>query len=73
MDWALEQACHPVQLSASELERYTVLVSGNVGSAVKHGDIIRDWQAHAVARQEIKCDEAQLLSQMSECRKTGWE
>ena len=68
----VEQACHPVELSGEELEKYQILVSGNVGSAVRHGDIIREWQAHVVALQEIKCDPAQLLGQFWECKKKGW-
>ena len=48
---AMEQACHPVKLSAEELLKYMVLVSSNVGSAVLHGDIIREWQAHVIALQ----------------------
>ena len=43
------------------------------GSAALHGDMIRDRQAHVVALQEIKCDQAQLLAQMFESRKKGWE
>ena len=70
---AMEEACHPVKLDADEILKYMILVSGNVGSAVLHGDIIREWQAHVAALQEIKCDQAQLLSQMWECRKPGWE
>ena len=68
----MEEACHPVPMSAEDLLKYMVLISGNVGSAVLHGDIIREWQAHAAALQEVKCDQAQLVAQYWECRKTGW-
>ncbi len=59
----MEEACHPVPMSAEDLLNYMVLISGNVGSAVLHGDIIREWQAHVVVLREVKCDQAQLAAQ----------
>ena len=54
VDIGVEHACRPLNSTDEDLLRYLILISANVGSAVLHGGIIREWQAHVCALQEIR-------------------